>query len=415
MTLPNRPINVFSACDGISCGRVALARRGIPVATYIASEIDKFAIKVSEHNYPEIIRMGDLTKWREWDVDWGSIDLLLGGTPCQGFSRAGKQLAFDDPRSKLFFVFVDILNHIRSLNPNVKFLLENVRMKKEHLDTISEYLGVEGVMINSALVSAQERKRYYWFNWDVAQPQDRNILLRDVLHDYNGEGIAQRPRGKNAGGFHRHKSPTMSASSWQDNNIVCSDGWHKWWDEHKEFQTKKLYSQVCNDKDKSITLIARMYANWSGNFVCNVHPSGKGINGEVHSATGDKSPTLTTNKGEGPKIGLIRVDTAEDIKGHDTIRRVYSRDGKCPTLTANSGGNQEPKVEVGTLVYRKLTPVECERLQTLPELYTDVVSNAQRYRALGNGWTVDVIVHILSGVIATSTKYQTSVAKECTL
>ena len=135
-------MNVLSLFDGISCGRIALDRAGIKVNNYYASELDKHAIKVTQANWPETIQLGDVTKWREWDIDWSSIDLLIGGSPCQGFSFAGKQLAFDDPRSKLFFVYVDILNHIKDVNPYLKFLLENVKMKKEYLDVISETLGV---------------------------------------------------------------------------------------------------------------------------------------------------------------------------------------------------------------------------------------------------------------------------------
>ena len=133
-------MNVLSLFDGMSCGQIALERAGVNVRKYYASELDKYAIKVTQANYPDTIQLGDVTKWREWDIDWASIDLLIGGSPCQGFSFAGKQLAFDDPRSKLFFVYVDILNHIRSVNPDVKFLLENVKMKKECLDVITEKL-----------------------------------------------------------------------------------------------------------------------------------------------------------------------------------------------------------------------------------------------------------------------------------
>lgn len=134
-------MNVLSLFDGISCGRIALERAGFTSVKYYASEIDKFAIKVSERNYPDIIRLGDVQNWKDWNIDWGSIDLLIGGSPCQGFSYAGKQLNFEDPRSKLLFVYVDILNHIKSMNPKVKFLLENVKMKKEWTDVISSLLG----------------------------------------------------------------------------------------------------------------------------------------------------------------------------------------------------------------------------------------------------------------------------------
>ncbi len=174
-------MNILSLFDGISCGMIAAERAGLKVNKYYASEIDKFATQVSQANYPDIIRLGDVTGWRDWGIDWAGIDLLIGGSPCQGFSFAGKQLAFDDPRSKLFFVYVDILNHIRSVNPDVKFLLENVKMKKEHLAVITEMLGVWPVFINSNLVSAQNRQRYYWANWEITQPEDKWIVLADVL------------------------------------------------------------------------------------------------------------------------------------------------------------------------------------------------------------------------------------------
>lgn len=177
-------MNVLSLFDGISCGQVALERAGIKVDTYYASEIESNPIKVTMKNYPNTIQLGDVTKWKEWDIDWGSIDLLLGGSPCQGFSFAGKQLNFEDPRSKLFFEYANILNHIKERNPNVKFLLENVKMKQEYQNVITEYLGVEPILINSALVSAQNRKRLYWTNIpNIQQPSDKNISLEDVLED----------------------------------------------------------------------------------------------------------------------------------------------------------------------------------------------------------------------------------------
>jgi site-specific DNA-cytosine methylase len=257
-------MNVLSLFDGISCGRIALERAGIHVDNYLSSEIEPNAIKIARKNYPGNWILGDVTKWREWDIDWKLIDLLIGGSPCQGFSFAGKQLAFDDPRSALFFVYVDILNHIRSVNPDVKFLLENVKMKKEHLAVITEMLGVEPVFINSNLVSAQNRQRYYWCNWKVTQPEDKGIELYQILEsnpenvtempetfikrqagrkclrtDFTGKAsslsameyvkngkqgdyvvIVQFPRGKNKGGIMAKdgKTPTMTSFYWEHNN-----------------------------------------------------------------------------------------------------------------------------------------------------------------------------------------------------
>jgi len=174
---------VLSLFDGKSCGHLALDRAGIEVHNYYSSEIDKYAIEVSHDNYPNICRLGDIRNWRSWVIDWSSIDLLLAGSPCQGFSFAGKQLAFDDTRSSLFFSFVDILNHIRNLNPSIKFLLENVKMRKDYLNIITDILGVDPILLNSNLVSAQNRARYYWFNWEAKEPKDRKIYLSDVITD----------------------------------------------------------------------------------------------------------------------------------------------------------------------------------------------------------------------------------------
>ena len=178
----DKGINVLGLFDGMSCGQIALNRAGITVNRYYASELDKYAIKVTQENYPDTIQLGDVTKWREWDIDWSGIDLLIGGSPCQGFSFAGKQLAFEDPRSKLFFVYVDILNHIKSVNTKVIFLLENVNMKQEYQDAISNLLGCKPIKINSALVSAQNRVRLYWTNIPgVEQPEDTGVMLIDIL------------------------------------------------------------------------------------------------------------------------------------------------------------------------------------------------------------------------------------------
>jgi DNA (cytosine-5)-methyltransferase 3A len=177
-------MNVLSLFDGISCGQIALECAGIKYDKYFASEIDKFAIKVTQENYPNTIQLGDITKVVA--VDLPKIDLLIGGSPCQGFSFAGKGLNFEDPRSKLFFEFVRLKNEIK---PNY-FLLENVVMKKEYQKIISDLLGVEPVLINSSLVSAQSRQRLYWTNIpNITQPEDREILLNDIIR---GEYYADR-------------------------------------------------------------------------------------------------------------------------------------------------------------------------------------------------------------------------------
>jgi len=312
-----KKINVLSLFDGMSCGRIALDRSNIRVNKYYSSEIDEYAIQVADYNYPNNIKLGDVTKWREWDIDFSTIDLLIAGSPCQGFSFAGKQLAFDDPRSALFFTFVEILNHIKDLNPEVKFLLENVKMKKENLQIITDHLGVEKVFINSALVSAQNRQRYYWSNIEFKVPKDRGVQLKDIID----------------------------------------------------------YGHV--DRDKSYCIDA------------NYHKGG--------------NPEQYFNKSRRQLVFILQSPGGKN-KG-----RVKGIDGKSPHLSASSW-EQNNKLLKGTdqenLQYRKLSPVECERLQTVPDNYTlivnheekQLVSNTQRYKMLGNGWTVDVIAHIFKSI-----------------
>lgn len=168
---------VLSLFDGMSCGQIALNRAGVSYGKYYASEIDKHAIKVTQHNYPDTIQLGSVTEIKGTDLP--QIDLLIGGSPCQGFSFSGKQLNFEDPRSKLFFEFVRL---IKECKPKY-WLLENVVMKKEFEQVITEHLGVEPIKINSALVSAQNRERLYWANFPIEQPSDKGIKLIDILED----------------------------------------------------------------------------------------------------------------------------------------------------------------------------------------------------------------------------------------
>lgn len=227
-------MNVLSLFDGMSCGQIALKSLGVKPLRYYASEIDTDAVKVTQENHPDTIQLGDVLNWRNWDIEWSTIDLVIGGSPCQGFSYMGDQLAFDDPRSVLFFTYVEILNHIREMNPSVKFLLENVKMKRQWIDVISLYLCVEPVFINSEILAPYDRPRYYWSNMKIKQPQRVDKSFRDVVGD---------------------------------DFLFMSSGWHKWWDTKREFQLKKSYSKVCDGNDKGVCMTARQYASWNGNFI----------------------------------------------------------------------------------------------------------------------------------------------------
>jgi len=329
--------NVLSLFDGMSCGQLALQRAGIQVENYYAAEIDKYAIKVTQANFPNTVQLGDVTA-----IDPDSlpdIDLLIGGSPCQGFSFAGKQLNFDDPRSKLFWEYVRLLN---ALKPKY-FLLENVKMKKESMDVITRALRVDPIFINSRLFSAQNRPRMYWTNIPFDVPtEDKGIVLRDILEPkveekyYAGKKLRESYMGGN------QLNPKYKS---QCNTIYPTDG-------------------------KFATLCA-------------------GTHGYSFGYVPAPSPD-----------GLILVGDAGISDKYNYVNRVYHPDGKGPSLVSSDGGHLQPKISDNTTTYRKLTPTECERLQTVPHGYTDKgISDTQRYKMLGNGWTVDVVSHIFQGLV----------------
>ena len=371
-------MNVLSLFDGMSCGRIALERLGIKVDNYYASEIDKYAIQVSQANYPDIIQVGDVTELDTLTLP--KIDLIMGGSPCQGFSFAGKQLAFDDPRSALFFEFVRC---VKELQPKY-FLLENVRMKKEYLDVISEYMGVEPIMINSALVSAQNRVRYYWTNIpNIEQPEQRGIVLRDIL-----ENDAEEPMYSNIyGGFgekkpreHFGKSVTIRANSGGGSipNIKLKD-------------FNKNLAKMTTKEGKAYALTASYNGAVAWNSIEKKQRSMIPVFSE--DRINKFKETLKDNP-QPSANGIIQLNNPSHSSS-----RVYSPEGKSPTLMAgNSGGGKEPVKINDNVCWRKLTPIECERLQTVPDNYTNHVSNTQRYKMLGNGWTIEVITHILKNM-----------------
>jgi len=363
-------VNVLSLFDGISCGLVALKRVGIHVDKYFASEIDKYAIEVSKKNHPEIIHVGDIKDLSRKDLP--DIDIVMGGSPCQGFSFAGKQLNFEDPRSKLFFEFMRIFKECK---PKY-FLLENVKMKKEYQDIISQELEVEPVEINSALLSAQRRKRLYWTNIPgVTQPEDKGIMLKDIVHEQEFEAIL-----KDHGSYRvkRDKANCIDANYWKGvDNPAQRTQIITWLNEYKVpfNETLKIL-----DKEVSRGKIGYFRKDSQANRVYYIH---------------GKAVTLCGDAGGGAvKMGQYLFGCISP-KWTD-IRQNGQRfnDGK-KFYTLITQDNHGILIE-GYI--RKLTPIECERLQTLPDNYTEGISNTQRYKCLGNGWTIDVIVHILRGI-----------------
>lgn len=348
----NKLLTVLSCFDGISGGQIALNRAGIEYSKYYASEIDKYAIKITQANYPDTIQLGSITEWQSWDID--KPDLILAGSPCQGFSFAGKGLNFEDPRSKLFFTFVEILKHYK---PKY-FLLENVIMKAEHNDVISSILGeiypecvtqgdffksgrLEPIEINSALVSAQNRRRLYWTNIKgITQPADRGILLKDIIEHATTE-----------------KDNCITSVS-KDSLCILAG--------RADIAGHDYNKRVCSGEGKSPALNAA---------------SGGNLEPKIEILRG-----FENNKS--PKIQKRIQDNICDLNGK----------GNCMLATLHKGAAQNGATIISdnNITWRKLTPVECERLQQVPDNYTNHVSNSRRYHALGNGWSVDVIVHIFN-------------------
>lgn len=288
-------MNVLSLFDGMSCGQIALKKLGIKVDNYYASEIDKYAIRVSSDNFPNTIHLGDITGINYKLLP--RINLLIGGSPCQGFSFAGKQLNFNDPRSALFFEFIRAL---KETGPKY-FLLENVVIKQEFQDVISKHLGVSPVRIESSYFSAQKRSRLYWTNIPIAPYQDKGIVLSDIIE----HGLVDRD-----------KSYCIDANYFKGTNL-------------DQYLSKKR-RQVVFEKPHGF------------------------------------------NKGgfrEREKFPTVRHATKDNYAVFDG------------------------------LIFRKLTVLECKRLQTVSDDYKMDVSNSQAYKMLGNGWTVDVIAHILKGMV----------------
>lgn len=399
-------MKVLSLFDGISCGRLALERAGIPVEKYYASEIDKYAIAVAQKNYPDTIQIGDINTVHF--TDFMDVDLIIGGSPCQDLSIAKQNReGLRGARSGLFWRYVDALATIRPK----WFLLENVAsMRNEDREAITAtlkkiYPETECIMINSALVSAQQRKRYYWTNWHVEQPQDKGVLLKDILESAGDFPAAMRTREDNAGKFKRLEtkddSKANSLTSVQTDSMVAVniDNYFR------KYGTKgKIMSA---DTEKTQCLTASMGCG-GGNNPLIAEPvilqKGHGYNpGGIKK---DKAPTLTSGgswEQNNSVVEPVRIGELDGL-GKGQANRIYSVRGKSVCLNANGGGGGAKtglyKVDLpdGDYIIRKLTPVECERLQTLPDGWTEGVSNTQRYKAIGNGWTVDVIAHILKGV-----------------
>lgn len=363
----------------MSCGQIALRELNIPVEHYYASEIDKYAIAQTQLNFPNTIQLGSVTGVKGNALP--KIDLLIGGSPCQGFSFAGKQLNFNDPRSTLFFEYVRILNELREINPNIKFLLENVRMRKEFEDIISDYLGVTPVLINSSRVSAQNRVRLYWSNIRttqidlfgtqatvIPQPEDLGLFFRDIFEEdapekyYLRDEVVQNLKAHKERNAQNGHGFGMVVKNLDEKSIAITVG------------GRGMYDLVAIPTKLQEPLTLQR-----------PHGFNKG------KISQGKTPTITSSSWEHNNF-IIELGVLRTHKVDGWFRPIKS--GKAGCLCARQDGSGQGVCRIGTRI-RRYTPTECSRLQTIPEWYKWDCPETQQYKMLGNGWTVKVIMHIL--------------------
>ena len=349
-------INTLSLFDGSGGIWLGMTRAGKELGHCFSSETDPYSSSVVRLNFPNVTHLGDVNKinFNELPI----IHFLSAGFPCQDLSFAkGNGKGLKGERSGLFYKLIEAITVLKKKNPDLKFLVENVKMKQEWKDIISEKLGVQPIFINSADFSAQNRQRLYWTNIPVDEWTPCNDVLQDVLETEEDWYV------------NRDKAYTMTATY----SGACP----------RDYFEKSSRQLAFTDREKSHCIDSNYF---------------KG--GNLKSYFEKHRRQLVFNR-------CIQVGEA-DIKGRDSLKRVYSPKGKAPTVTTCGGGHREPKVYVPPLQWRKLTPLEVERLQTVPDRYTKCgqketgeiveISNTQRYKMLGNGFTINVIAHIIKNL-----------------
>ena len=352
-------MNVVSLFNGMNTGRQALENVGIKVNKYYSSEIKPYAIELTQYHFPDTIQVGDVTKWREWDIDWQSIDLILSGSPCQDLSAAGKRAGINGSKSSLFFVFVEILNHIKALNPNVLFLQENVgSASKLDVGIMSRALGVYPVRINSKLVTAQLRDRYYWSNiktketmfdivTDIPQPKDKGIMFKDIIT--SGTNIIPQDYLK------EYKKGNMSTI--QRDKHTCLN---------TESGQQGHSQEYWINRDSTTNMVTLIYEE----------------NDELR---------CKTNTAKGFEI-VTENDCLDLSFPTSKTRRARVTKGKSPFLMESNNNLYSYKDGL----VRTVNQIEMERLQGFPDGYTSILSKAKAGSLLGDGWTLPIIEHIFN-------------------
>jgi DNA (cytosine-5)-methyltransferase 3A len=377
-------MNVLSLFNGMNTGRQALENVGIKVDKYYSSEIKPYAIELTQHHFPDTIQVGDVTKWSEWDIDWKTIDLVLSGSPCQDLSAAGKRAGINGSKSSLFFTFVEILEHIKALNPKVLFLQENVgSASKLDVGIMSRALGVYPVRINSSLLTAQLRDRYYWSNirtketmfdivTDIPQPKDKGIMFKDIITD----GYVERIKG---------------------NAMLQSD--------YKQFVKCPIKESVLIKKRiaKGKQTPKLVYVDRDKHTCLNTETGNDGHTQEYWINRASKTGMITLIYEVNNEL-RCKTNT---LKGYDIVTEKDCIDLSFPTSTTRRGrvtkGKSPCLMESSNNLYsykdgivRTVNQIEMERLQGFPDGYTSILSKAKAGSLLGDGWTLPVIEHIFS-------------------
>ena len=355
-------MNVLSLFDGMSCGQIALNRLNIHYDNYYASEIDKNAIKVTQHNYPNTIQVGDITKLK--GGDFPQIDLLIGGSPCQSFSNAGLRNGFDG-KSRLFWEYARLLEEIKP----TYFLLENVKMKKEWQDIITKELGVKPIEICSSHFSAQQRKRLYWTNIHTTNElPTSNKVIADVL----GLDIINKRENKiiTTKANFKVKVRKHSIDKIEFTNFL------------RNYKNKTIL-EISNYCDAPKTMVEHWFRRDNSFSI----PSDEYWN---------KLKECLGILDEKYDKAILEFEYKDNV--FDMATRIYHIDGKHPTLTTLTNSVKKFNITNGQNMF-SLNPNHCEILQTIPVDYTNVVSDRERYKMIGNGWTVDVISHIFKGLL----------------
>jgi DNA (cytosine-5)-methyltransferase 3A len=376
-------MNVISLFNGMNTGRQALENVGIKVNKYYSSEIKPYAIELTQHHFHDTIQVGDVTKWREWDIDWQSIDLILSGSPCQDLSAAGKRAGINGKKSSLFFTFVEILEYVKAVNPKVLFLQENVgSASKLDVGIMSRALGVYPVRINSSLLTAQLRDRYYWSNirtketmfdlvTDIPQPKDKGIMFKDIITD----GRVERVKAVCL------MEGTISKHNFTDNLSDKAQNYLRSRGEKKNFislvyvDTDK-HSCLNTGSGKGGTQKSLIKRDSTTNMVTLIYE----VNDELRCKT-------NTIKG----YDVVTENDCLDLSFPTSItRRARVTKGKSPCLMESNNNLYSYKDGM----VRTVNQIEMERLQGFPDGYTSILSKAKAGSLLGDGWTLPIIEHI---------------------